>query len=145
MREQSRPGQRSRNRCASGAFPAVACLLIGTILGFGSAQAADLVGTWSGGGAFVLANGTKEKARCRSHFSRVSDSLYVMNAACATPSAKVTQSAQLRKVGSNSYSGSFFNPEFGVSGRIRITVKGRRQSVLLSSDAGQAAFTLSRL
>jgi uncharacterized protein (DUF2147 family) len=108
-----------------------------------SAAAADLVGTWSGGGSVSLANGAQEKARCRAHYTRIGKS-YAMSATCATSSIKVSQTAQLRKAGANSYSGTFFNPEYGITGRIRVTVSGTRQSVFLSGDAGRAAFSLRR-
>ena len=109
-----------------------------------AAAAADLVGVWSGSGSVILANGTKEKARCRAEYVKVAASRYAMSAACATASAKVSQTATLKKTGGSSFSGTFFNPEYGVSGQIRVTVKGKRQSVFLSGDAGRGAFTLTK-
>jgi uncharacterized protein (DUF2147 family) len=110
-----------------------------------AASAADLSGAWSGGGAVSLANGAKEKARCRANYKKAGGAAYVMSATCATPSAKVAQTAQLRKSGANSYAGTFYNPEYGVTGSIRVTVNGNRQSVYLSGDAGSAAFSLRKL
>jgi uncharacterized protein (DUF2147 family) len=107
--------------------------------------AAELTGAWSGGGSVSLASGAKEKARCRANYSKAGGASYVMSATCATASAKVAQTAQLRKSGANSYSGKFFNPEYGVTGSIRVTVNGKRQSVYLSGDAGSAAFSLRKM
>jgi hypothetical protein len=65
-----------------------------------------------------------------------------MSATCATPSGSVSQSANLRKVGANSYAGSFYNPQFSVGGRIYVTTHGNSQSVTISSGSGSASLTL---
>ncbi len=108
------------------------------------ANAASLAGTWSGSGAISLASGQKEKARCRAQYSPAGGSGFAMSATCATQSAKVEQTARLKKVGANSYVGKFYNAEYGVSGSIRVTLNGNRQSVWLSGVAGTASFSLSR-
>ncbi len=61
------------------------------------------------------------------------------------PSAKVDQTAQLTKVGANSYVGSFFNQQYNTGGSIRISVSGRSGSVSLSGEAGKAFFSLRKL
>jgi hypothetical protein len=108
------------------------------------AEAVTIVGTWSGNGSISFSSGTKEAARCRAHFAKTGASSYIMSASCATASAKVDQSAELTKVGANSYVGSFFNQQYNTGGRIRITVNGRSQSVRLSGEAGTAFFNLSK-
>ena len=65
-----------------------------------------------------------------------------VEAACATPSGSVAQSARLRRTGPNSYSGSFFNPQFNVSGSIHITVHGNSQTVSLRGGSGSASLVL---
>jgi hypothetical protein len=110
-----------------------------------ASNAADLSGAWSGGGSIQLASGAKEKARCRARYSRSGGSTYTMSATCATPSAKVAQTAKLRKAGANSYAGQFYNAEYGITGSIRVTLNGNRQTVYLSGDAGSAAFSLKRM
>ncbi|MDX2306759.1 MAG: hypothetical protein NW216_00810 [Hyphomicrobium sp.] len=119
-------------------------VLCAGVLDSSPARAADLAGVWSGGGSVVLANGTREKSHCRVTYTKASSKLFAMSAACATASVKVSQTATLKKSGPNSYSGTFFNPEYGVSGQIRVTVKGKRQYVLLSGDAGRGAFSLQK-
>lgn len=109
------------------------------------AEPGDLAGSWSGGGAVVYNTGSKEKARCRAQFSKTGSSSYAMSATCATASGKVAQSATLRKTGGNSYSGQFRNPDYNITGSIRVTVNGNSQSVSMSSDAGSASFSMSRL
>jgi len=108
------------------------------------AESVVLVGTWAGNGDINFASGSKEKARCRAHFSKVGERSYEMSASCATSSAKVDQSAQLTKVGANSYVGSFFNQQYNTGGSIRITVSGRTSAVSLSGEAGTAFFRLRK-
>lgn len=126
---------------AQGAALAAAAMLF-TMPAFAGSE---LSGAWSGGGSVVYSTGSKEKARCRAQFKSTGGSSYAMNATCATASGKVAQSATLRKTGANSYSGSFRNPDYNVTGSIRVTVSGNSQSVSMSSDAGTASFSMSRL
>jgi uncharacterized protein (DUF2147 family) len=109
------------------------------------ADTGDLSGSWAGGGNVVFNTGAKEKARCRASFNKIGASAYTMSATCATASGKVAQSATLRKTGGNSYSGQFRNPEYNVTGSIRVTVSGNNQNVSMTSDAGSASLSLSRL
>ena len=105
------------------------------------ARSEGLGGSWSGGGTVVYADGHREHARCRAHFSQ-SGQHVSLNATCATPSGSVEQTATLRQTGPNSYSGSFFNPQFSVSGSIHISVHGNSQYVALHSGSGSASLTL---
>jgi hypothetical protein len=108
------------------------------------AQAAGLEGSWSGGGTVRFASGGEEHARCRAHYSRRSNAVYVLRATCATASGKAAQSATLQKVGDNRYSGTFYNSEYDISGRIYVIIRGSSQSVRLTSSSGSASFRLSR-
>ena len=115
------------------------------MLGFnGAALAADITGSWSGGGSVILANGAKEKARCRATFRPAGGSTFAMAATCATASAKVSQTAILSKYTATRYGGTFHNPEFNVTGRIRIAVSGNSMTANLSGSQGRATFSLRR-
>src|SRR5271166_6598134 len=94
-------------------------------------QVPQLSGAWGGGGTVLYSDGHSERAQCRAHFSQSGPNVS-LEARCATPSGSVDQSARLRQVGANSFSGSFFNPQFGISGSIHITVHGNSQTVTLS-------------
>lgn len=118
--------------------------IILTIAPVKAAVAADLVGSWSGSGTVTLANGAREKARCRASYISAGGRTYAMSATCATQSAKVSQTAILSQNTKNRYGGTFYNPEFGVTGRIRIIVSGKRQTVYLSGSAGHATFSMHR-
>ncbi len=108
------------------------------------AESVMLVGTWSGNGNINFASGSKEAARCRAHFSKTGERSYEMSASCATASAKVDQTAQLTKVGADSYVGRFFNEQYNTGGSIKITVSGRTGTVNLAGEAGTAFFRLRK-
>jgi hypothetical protein len=108
------------------------------------AESAMLVGTWAGNGSINFASGSKENARCRAHFAKTGERSYEMSASCATPSAKVDQTAQLTKVGASSYVGRFFNEQYNTGGSIKITVSGSTGSVSLAGEAGTAFFRLRK-
>jgi hypothetical protein len=105
------------------------------------AETSSLSGSWSGGGIVRYSDGHSERARCRAHFSP-SGARVSVEAHCATPSGSVVQSASLRRTGANSYSGTFVNPQFNISGSIHITVHGNSQTVSLRSQSGSASLTL---
>lgn len=108
------------------------------------ASASDIAGSWSGTGSIMMPSGARENARCNVSYSKASSSGYTAFATCATKSARVTQSAKLRRVGGNAYEGSFHNSEYNVSGLMSVTVSGSSQSVYLSGGGGEAQFRLSR-
>ena len=104
----------------------------------------DLAGSWSGGGWVSFASGTKERARCRAHYSRAGGNSYQLSATCATASGTASQTATVYQVSPNSFRGSFHNTEYNVSGTIRIVVQGSSQSVTLAGDSGSGSLSLSR-
>jgi uncharacterized protein YfaP (DUF2135 family) len=111
-----------------------------------TARAAEpsLGGSWSGGGWVNFASGSRERARCRAHYTANSANSYSVHATCATASGSVSQSATVRRTGARSFSGSFFNSQFNVSGTIHVTLHGNSQSVTLSSGSGSASLSLSK-
>ena len=122
-----------------------AALAIGLLGGASAGRAeAGLEGSWSGGGTVRFASGGEEQARCRAYYSRRSAGVYVLRATCATASGKAAQSATLQKVGDNRFSGTFYNSEYDISGRIYVVLRGSSQSVRLTSSSGSASFRLSR-
>jgi uncharacterized protein (DUF2147 family) len=122
----------------------IAALVATAVVSATPALAADLTGSWSGGGSVNYKSGSKEKARCRANFNKIGSSSYSMSATCATASGKVSQSATLRRTGDDSYSGSFSNPEYNITGSISIRVNGNSGSVSMSSDAGSAYLSLRK-
>ena len=108
------------------------------------ADSASLDGSWRGSGWVKFDNGNRERASCKAFYSRVSPTEFSLRANCATKSAKVTQTARVHKTGKSKYSGNFFNKEYGVSGSIYVSVKGRSQNVRLMGSGGSATFRLRK-
>ena len=108
------------------------------------AQAANLQGTWSGGGRVVLPSGDTERARCRASFQQQSARTFSMSAVCATASTRIAQVARVQRVSASSFEGQFYNREHDISVTIRISVRGDRLSASLSGGGGRGAFSLSR-
>lgn len=135
-------------RRSSGAGIAMAAAgIIGALLATvvpAKAAAAELSGTWSGSGTVTLASGAKEKTRCRATYNHAGGRSYAMSATCATSSAKVSQTAILSQNTANRFGGTFYNPEFGVTGRIRVILSGKRQTVYLTGGAGYATISMQR-
>jgi hypothetical protein len=105
---------------------------------------ASLEGSWSGGGSVTFASGAREQARCRAHYRRAGSNSYSVNATCATASGRAVQTATVRQVGENRYSGSFYNSEYSISGMMHVVVRGSSQTVRLVSDSASAVINLSK-
>jgi hypothetical protein len=105
---------------------------------------AGLEGSWSGAGTVSFASGSAERARCHAQYRRAGSTSYMLDATCATPSGRASQTASVRQVGENRYAGSFYNSEYGISGVISIVLHGTSQTVRLRSDSGSAVISLSR-
>lgn len=140
-RSEQRSGSPARFACK--ALAAVAGAFV-ALSGAAAAEPAALQGTWSGGGTIFYSTGTSEGARCRARYTRIAGNTYDVTAACATASTRVDQSAQVRKVSANRYAGTFYNSQYGITGRISIVVNGRSQTVLLQGSQASARFRLSR-
>ena len=131
-------------------FTLAAVLTLSGLPDFSNAQVskkvsvASLEGSWSGGGTVSFASGGTEQARCRARFSRAGEHSYTVNATCATASGRAAQTATVRQVSNNRYSGSFYNSEYSISGVIDIVVHGSSQTVRLTSDSGSGILNLSR-
>jgi len=131
------------------AFALVAALTLSGLPPIGNAQVsskltvASLEGSWSGGGTLSFAGG-KEQAQCTARFSRAGAHSYTVNATCATASGKAAQTATVRQVGTNRYSGRFYNSEYSISGDIDIIVRGSSQIVRLTSESASGVLNLSR-
>ena len=140
---------RARRSAKGVACALIAAVALAALPPLGNAQspkqpAAGLEGSWSGGGSVSFASGARERARCRAHYRRAGANSYTVNATCATASGRAQQTATLRRVGENQYSGSFYNSEYAISGVIHVVVRGATQTVRLFSDSGSAIFNLTR-
>ena len=127
---------------AAGLVTPMMALLIGVVGGATVAKAESVVGLWRGSGFVNPSEGRRERVRCRVVYTRESEQRYQLTARCATASANIDQVGEVRRTGRNRLSGSFYNADFNVRGRIQITVSGNQQVVTLISDAGSGRLTL---
>jgi len=138
------------SHATTASFALVAALAVIGLPHIASAQAvkkaplASLTGSWSGGGSVSFASGAKEQARCRAQYRRAGENSYTLSATCATASGRAAQTATVRRVGENRYSGSFYNSEYSISGVIHVVVRGASQTIRLVSDSASAVITLRR-
>mgnify|MGYP001821317825 CR=1 FL=1 len=109
-----------------------------------AAQAKGLSGYWRGSGFISPAKGQRERVRCRVWISQSARQSYRVKARCASQAVDIDQTGSVRRTGRNNYTGEFFNSDFNIRGRLRITLRGNRQSVSLQSDAGSGHLTLFR-
>ncbi len=108
------------------------------------AQSQGLQGYWRGSGYISPTKGQRERVRCRVWISSSSAKTYRVNAQCASQAANIDQTGRVERTGRNSYTGDFYNSDFNIRGRLRITLRGNRQSVTMHSNAGSGRLTLFR-
>ncbi len=117
---------------------------IGTFGAVHPAMAGSLAGSWSGSGTIQAVTGESERARCRVNYSKKGASTYSVTARCASTSGKVVQSATVHPAGKNKYRGSFYNKKYNARGSFSVSLKGKRQTIYMSSNQGSARLTLSK-
>jgi hypothetical protein len=109
-----------------------------------SAAAAGLNGTWSGSGYIKPVDGQRENVRCRVSYDRQSQRVFGVRATCASSSNSIRQTGELLMIRPNYYAGDFYNQQFDIGGRIRVTVRGNVQTVTFSSSSGGGQLTLRK-
>lgn len=110
----------------------------------GPAGATSLEGAWSGTGMVNPNKGQREKVSCRITYKRESAKVFGVTAKCATSSVKMRQTGKLLEVSPSRYVGEFYNPDYDVSGRVRVIVKGSAQTVTFESPRGSGSVTLRK-
>jgi hypothetical protein len=107
-------------------------------------HAASIEGTWSGSGFVKPKDSKRQKVRCRITYFRESKKVFGVRASCATTSNKILQTGKVLKVSSKRYIGDFYNQQFDISGRVRVSVSGSRQTVSFSSLRGHGRVSLRK-
>ena len=90
------------------------------------------------------ASGDREKVRCKMKFSKEADRIFSFFATCAATSGNISQSGEVLRTAKNRYSGNFFNSQSSVSGKIRVVVNGKSQSISVSSVKGTGHIRLRK-
>ncbi len=119
-------------------------MALALVLSVGQADAASLEGEWSGSGVVSPTDGPREKVRCRISYKRESEKVFGLAATCATRSDKIQQTGTLLMVSATSYVGEFYNPAHDVTGRVRVVIRGSRQTVTFQSTRGSGRVTLRK-
>lgn len=112
-------------------------------LGATAAMADPLQGSWSGSGYVKPADGKRESVRCRVSYSPQGSSVAVA-ATCASASITIRQSGQLSMVTANRYVGDFYNSDFDISGKIRVSISGGSQTVSFTSSKATGSLNLTK-
>lgn len=109
-----------------------------------TAHAESLEGTWSGRGYVKPTDGERQNVNCRVTLSPHGTSVVAVSATCTTETTTIHQTGQLTVVRPGRYIGDFYNPEFDISGRIRVSVSGSYMTVDFSGGRGKGSLNLSR-
>jgi len=109
-----------------------------------AAHAEILSGTWSGSGYVQPKEGKRESVRCRVTYSPQGTKVVAVAATCASASVTIRQTGSLSMVSDTRYVGDFHNPEYDISGRVRVTISGSSQTVTFSSARGGGSMKLHR-
>ncbi|MGI9406491.1 MAG: hypothetical protein ACR2O4_08980 [Hyphomicrobiaceae bacterium] len=91
-----------------------------------------------------LNSGAQERVRCNVKYFRQSATMFSISARCASGAGRIDQTGSLIKTGSNEYQGTVFNAQHGISANVYVTLRGRRQSVSISSSGGSASLSLRK-
>ncbi len=125
-------------------FLALSFLLLGLNLSSATAFAAPLGGTWAGSGFIAPVGAERQRVRCVVRYDRRSSRVFGVRATCASSSGSIRQTGELLQIRRNLYAGDFYNQQFDIGGRIRVIVRGGRQTVTFSSSDGAGQLTLRR-
>lgn len=131
-------------RCLRLSACLMAASLVGATLAAAPAAAASLQGSWSGKGYVSPKEGARESVTCRISYSQESGTVYGVKATCASPSASIRQTGEVLMVNPNLFVGDFYNPDFDMSGRVRVTLSGSSQTVTFSGDHGSGSIILTK-
>ena len=108
------------------------------------ASSEPLQGTWSGPGYVKPTNGERQNVTCHVSYSPQGSKVVAVTATCSSSSTTIHQTGQLSMVTPNRYVGDFYNSEYDISGRIRVSVSGSSQTVTFSGARGSGSLSLSK-
>ncbi len=126
-------------------FHVIAALLLAfLVVPAGTANAASLGGTWAGAGYIHPNAGDRQAVRCVVRYSRETSKVFGVRATCASSAGSIRQTGEVLKIRSNMYVGDFYNQQFDIRGRVRVSIRGGRQTVTFSSSDASGRLTLSK-
>ena len=112
-----------------------------------SATAASIRGSWSGRGTVTLIpSGHVEPVSCRVNYEKGDDRgrTSVLHATCASTAGTFVQTGRVVKLSSSKYTGRLYSGFYDVEGEVSISVRGTRQTVIVTSSKGKGKFNLRK-
>ena len=109
-----------------------------------SARSDVLSGAWSGGGTVKLTSGHVEKVRCRVKYSKSTGKTYLISATCSSTGGTFAQTGRVVQISGSRFRGRLYSDQYDVSGNVSISVRGKRQTVSVSSEKGRGSLALSK-
>jgi len=126
-------------------FPVVMAVAALNLCAFATVASSEpLQGTWSGMGYVKPTDGQRETVSCHVSYSPEGSKVVAVSATCASGSTTIHQTGQLSLVTPNRYVGDFYNSDYDISGRIRVSVSGSWQTVTFSGARGSGSLSLSK-
>ncbi len=112
-----------------------------------SATAASIIGSWSGRGSMTLIpSGHVEPVSCKISYEIGDEKgkTFLLHAICATTAGTFVQTGRIVQRSASKYAGRFYSDEHTVSGKVTISVRGSRQTVIVSSPKGKGKLNLRK-
>ncbi len=128
-------------------LPAAALVLMhGMMTAASAAQAASIVGTWSGRGTVRLTSGQVEPVSCKVKYEKGDSAgkTFTLDAKCSSTAGIFELYGRVSKRSASIYRGSLYGEQSTVSGKITITVRGNSQSVNVTNPQGTGNIKLRR-
>ena len=121
------------------------CIAIGRFTGAASAQTkpfSEMAGAWSGSGTISLADGSRERIRCRANYTMNGPNGLRQSLRCASDSYKFELTSDVVSDGER-ISGSWSETSRGVRGGLQGRVAGPHMSVLADAPGFSANISLA--
>ena len=128
-------------------IPATAlAFMLGLGVASSAAQAASILGLWSGRGTVRLNTGQVEPVSCKVNYEKGDSAgkTFTLNATCAAAAGSFSIYGRVSQRGTSSYRGVLFSEQSTMAGKVNITIRGDSQSASVSNDRGIGNVTLKR-
>lgn len=125
---------------------AAVALFLGVGVASSAAEAASILGNWSGRGTVRLNTGQVEPVSCRVKYEKGDSAgkTYTLNATCAAAAGTFSIYGRISQRGASSYRGVLFSEQSTMAGNVSITVRGNSQTASVSNDRGTGNVTLRK-
>ncbi len=125
---------------------ALLAMALGLPIVTSASAAASIIGTWKGRGSVKLTSGQVEPVSCRVSYAKgdTKGKTFTLSANCSHTGGTFQQTGRVSKRKSGGYSGSLYSDEYAVSGKVTISVRGKSQTISVSSKKGKGSLNLQK-